>query len=487
VSNPIVLMLVFVELGSIYLYALVSSFRMSNKLRFSTLWLLLLLIGAAFFGIALAFSIPVMPASPMPFRLFALLAHLFNVLLIWAMLGKTAPENRLTGTLLYAWNPLVLIELAVNGSITGAVISLLLLAVWLSMQPVATPLVGIPSALPLQIRTETRAGRDAHKGRRYWFDIAALVLVGLAVRMSLVTLVIAPLFLWFMVRNTRDISTALMGFAWRALIVLAMVIVAYIPAWQGGATLLAFTDSLHLFNFAYSPLSLVVIPVRALYSLIANSAHFPPSLMQPTTAADMTVLATAFFLFAMLYFREMGRVRARTRSHSAKFYPPNAEMTRNGPSRPVGTMGGAGRMRGPCACPRGVAIRMSSRNPQQNEETPVIVQDKGVDVVHSYAYDGLFTSWTIVILGYIALASTVFWPGYVVWMVWVVALRRFDRLSVCAILLSCSALLYYPLLRLDPTPASILLPLCIFGIPLVYMIVQRSIPLGRVERKNVLT
>jgi hypothetical protein len=123
----------------------------------------------------------------------------------------------------------------------------------------------------------------------------------------------------------------------------------------------------------------------------------------------------------------------------------------------------------------------------QDEETPVIVQDKGVDVVHSYAYDGLFTSWTVVILGYIALASTVFWPGYVVWMVWVVALRRFDRLSACAILLSCSALLYYPLLRLDPTPASILLPLCIFGIPLVYMIVQRSIPLGKVERKNVLT
>lgn len=157
-SNPIVLMLVFVGLGSLYLYALVSSFRMSNKPRFSTLWLLLLLIGAVIFGITLAFSVPIMPASPMPFRLFALLAHLFNVLLIWAMLGKTAPENRLPGTLLYAWNPLVLIELAVNGSITGVAISLLLLAVWLSMQPVATPLVGVATGIYIRPRAYGVAG-----------------------------------------------------------------------------------------------------------------------------------------------------------------------------------------------------------------------------------------------------------------------------------------------------------------------------------------
>jgi hypothetical protein len=330
-----------------------------------------------------------LPAPPVSSRLLALLAHLFTILLLWSILGKTAPTNRLPGTLLYAWNPLVLIELAVYANTVGVVICLLLLALWLL---VATPLVGVP---PLQ-------------------TIAALVLVGLAVRINLMTLLIAPLLLWFMVRHARDVSSALMGFAWRALIVLAIFIVAYLPAWQGSATFLAITGALHLFNFAYSPLSLVVMPTRALFSFVAQSAHFPPSLMQPTTAADMTVLATSFFLFALLYLREMVQVRA-------------------------------------------------------------------------HPYDTLFTSWAIVILGYIVLVATVFGPGYVVWVVWVVALRRFDRLSVGALLLSCSTLLYYPLLQPGLAATGILLPVCIFGIPLVYAIVQRYIPAGRIERKNVLT
>jgi hypothetical protein len=389
VSSPLFLTLVFVALGCLYLYVITSSFRVSGKLPVSTPWLLLPLTGAAIAGVTLILSVHVLPAPPVSSRLLALLAHLFTILLLWSILGKTAPTNRLPGTLLYAWNPLVLIELAVYANTAGVVICLLLLALWLL---VATPLVGVP---PLR-------------------TIAALVLIGLALRISLMTLLIAPLLLWFMVRHARDLSSALMGFAWRALIVLAIFIVAYLPAWQGGATFLAITGALHLFNFVNSPLSLVVLPVRSLFKLVAQSGHFPPSLMQPTTAADMTVLATSFFLFALLYLREMGKIRARP-------------------------------------------------------------------------YDTLFTSWANVILGYIVLVATVFGPGYVVWVVWVVALRRFDRLSVCALLLSCSTLLYYPLLQTGPAATDILLPVCIFGIPLVYAIVQRYIPTGRIERKNVLT
>ncbi len=388
-SSPLFLTLVFAVLSCLYLYAIASSFGISGKLPVSTPWLLLPLAGAAIIGVTLILSVHVLPAPPVSSRLLALLAHLFTILLLWSILGKTAPTNRLPGTLLYAWNPLVLIELAVYANTAGVVICLLLLALWLLVE---TPLVGVP---PPQ-------------------TIAALVLIGLAVRINFMTLLIAPLWLWFMARHTLGIAKALMGFAWRALIVLAIFIVAYLPAWQGSATFLAITGALHLFNFAYSPLSLVVMPTRALFSFVAQSAHFPPSLMQPGTAADMMVLATSFFLFALLYLREMAQVRARP-------------------------------------------------------------------------YDTLFTSWAIVILGYIVLVATVFGPGYVVWVVWVVALRRFDRLSVCALLLSCSTLLYYALLQPGLAATGILLPVCIFGIPLVYAVVQRYIPAGRIERKNVLT
>jgi hypothetical protein len=442
VSSPLFLTLIFVALGCLYLYAIASSFRISGKLPVSTPWLLLPLTGAAIAGVTLVFTVHVLPAPPVSSRLLALLAHLFTILLLWFILGKTAPVNRLPGTLLYAWNPLVLIELAVYANTAGVVICLLLLAV-------AMLIVGVPSSSFTRIVPTFRrggGGLDEGRGRlrspvgpESCFPslsptpagdhkgplptstpppplqtIAALVLIGLAVRINFMTLLIAPLLLWFMVRQARDVSSALMGFAWRALIVLAIFIVAYLPAWQGSATFLAITGALHLFNFAYSPLSLVVMPTRALFSLVAQSAHFPPSLMQPTIAADMTVLATSFFLFTLLYLREMAQVRARP-------------------------------------------------------------------------YDTLFTSLAIVILGYIVLVATVFGPGYVVWVVWVVALRRFDRLSVCALLLSCSTLLYYPLLQPGLAATGILLPVCIFGIPLVYAVVQRYIPAGRIERKNVLT
>ena len=90
------------------------------------------------------------------------------------------------------------------------------------------------------------------------------------------------------------------------------------------------------------------------------------------------------------------------------------------------------------------------------------------------------------IVGYVVLAATVFVPGYLVWGVWVVALRRFDTLSVGVLLLSCSALLYYPLQWFALASMGPLLPLCVFGIPLAYLVVQYCLPAGRMERKKVL-
>jgi hypothetical protein len=386
--------------SGLYLYAVAWSFRAGEQRGFSPAWLLLPLGGAILAGLMLVLSTPVSPASPVSLRLLELLAHLCNILLIWTIAGKIAPATRLAGTLLYAWNPLVLLELAMYANTAGVVISLLLLAI-------ALLLTGSVPAFPC--------------------EIAALVLVGLAMRINLMTLLLAPLLLWFMVRHRRGLSAALWGFAWRALVVLGIFVLAYLPYWRGYESFLAITNGLRLFDFANSPLSLVVVPARSLFTFVAQRAHFPP-LMQPTTAADMTVMATSFFLFALLYLREMGRVRLRR---------PRLLFTSN----------------------------------------------------DSYAYDTLFTALAVVVLCYIVLAATVFLPGYIVWSVWVVALRRFDTLSVCVLLLSCSALLYYPWQHFALASTGFLLPVCVFSIPLVYLLVQYWMPwmhTGRRERKKVL-
>jgi len=322
------------------------------------------------------------------FRGLALVAHLINCLLVWAILSKIAPANRLLGTLLYAWNPLILIELVVNGHNEGVIICLLLLALWFYVQQ-----------------------------RGKWFDIATLLCCGLAISINLMVLLITPLLLWFMVRNERYITRAILSFSWRALFVLAIVCIAYIPVWQGGATFLAITSSIDLQNFMYSLLALLVMPLRTLYTQLTGGINLPSSLLQPLSAADTTILASTLFIFALLYFQALGRVRS--------------------------PWGGGGE-----------------------------------------PYNVLFTCWTIVIIGFVALASTLFWPWYIVWMVWIVALRRFDALTVAVLLLSCTAPLYYPFLRLGTTPAGIYVPLGIFGVPFVYLIAQHYLPLKRASRNH---
>ena len=57
-------------------------------------------------------------------------------------------------------------------------------------------------------------------------------------------------------------------------------------------------------------------------------------------------------------------------------------------------------------------------------------------------------------------------------MLWIIALRRFDALTISVLLLSCTALLTYPLLYVDNLPIAIYQPLLIFGIPLIYLITR---------------
>ena len=62
------------------------------------------------------------------FKLLGFAAHLTNAWLIWLILGCLAPERQLQGTLLYAWNPLCLLEFCASGHNDAVMLTLLLLA-----------------------------------------------------------------------------------------------------------------------------------------------------------------------------------------------------------------------------------------------------------------------------------------------------------------------------------------------------------------------
>ncbi|HLJ36257.1 MAG TPA: hypothetical protein VKU38_21545, partial [Ktedonobacteraceae bacterium] len=138
------------------------------------------------------------------FKGVAILSHIINCLLLWAILDKIAPTRRLLGTLLYAWNPLVLLELAGSGHSDGVLITLFLLATWLHVQ---------------------------NNGR--WRELAIAVILGFAISMNFIALLIAPLFFWFLGRADHNVARSIWSLCWRMCMTLFIAALVSLPLWRG--------------------------------------------------------------------------------------------------------------------------------------------------------------------------------------------------------------------------------------------------------------
>jgi hypothetical protein len=124
------------------------------------------------------------------FKGLALMGYIVSVPLIAAILRRTAPERALAGTLLFAWNPLVMFEAMANAHNDALVVALLLGAFWiLSWHLDRTGDAGPP--LP---------------DERFWKRVrggVALILVGAAVLVKLIPLLFLPPFLLFLLADEK--------------------------------------------------------------------------------------------------------------------------------------------------------------------------------------------------------------------------------------------------------------------------------------------
>lgn len=318
------------------------------------------------------------------FKGLAIVAHLVNCILVWAILTSLAPGHRLLGTLLYAWNPLTIIELAGSGHSEGLLLSILLLATLLYVQ---------------------------RKG--LWREIAVLILLGVAISLNLVVLLIAPLFTWFMVRSERNTTRAFRGFCWRTIVGQGLVIPLFLPLWRGPTTFFSITSAIDLTNFSHSFVGLLEVPMEWLFGFVAQLSHFPP-VMQPTTAADGALRASTIFIFALIYFRLFGKVRAA----------PTIPAT----------------------------------------EREMLLP----------GFDVLLDCWSVAVFWYLILVLGWFWPWYALWVFWIAVLRPLDTHTMALLLLSVTALLLYPLQGITGSVSALYQPVLVFGIPLVYMYLSRK-------------
>ena len=136
------------------------------------------------------------------FRLLGLLAHVGNVILLWHGLSRFKPATRVTGTLLYAWNPLVL-----------------LFSVVFMRQEVVLLLFLLLATLFLQRASPTLA----------W------ILVVLSALMNSFYLLLLPVAFSFLLRQSRLLTFKRCLLWWIGMLCITVLVsaLAYAPYWHG--------------------------------------------------------------------------------------------------------------------------------------------------------------------------------------------------------------------------------------------------------------
>jgi hypothetical protein len=349
------------------------------------------------------------------FKGLAVCAHLINTVLVWTLLSRIAPTRSVTGTLLYAWNPLALIELVGSGHSEGLLLTLLLAAtlcfvLLLEQQQAFCNHRYKPVRPQLSFLTSP------------WFwRICMLIVLGLAIGINMLTLLIAPLYIWFEMRRRR-IPRALLGFCWRFACILSVEILFMLPFWRGSDTFFSITSSVDMAHFVHSPVALFTLPLSLIYHFVFPiiAQGLPPSML-PDTAADVTTRATATFIFLLIYANLFSQIR-----HS--------------PRTPIGM-----------------------RN-RPGADPHMLLP----------GFDTLLTCCSLTVFWYLILASGWFWPWYILWMLWLVALRPIDTLTSAILLLSWTALFIYALTGFPRNPLETYQSAIIFGIPLTYLLIVRN-------------
>jgi hypothetical protein len=187
------------------------------------------------------------------FRVLGLAAHLANAGLIWLILAKQKPELRASATILYAWNPLVLL-LAASGMHLDIVLILFILLAIFTFQ-------------------------------RKSFMLGWVFLI-MAALINLLALLFLPLFLRVMAKEARVRRPGARLLWWLGIIVVTalVVVLAYLPYWQGWGITGILANARHVFlqnNSAHSlDAALLNLPI-----------HLPAALLWLAMPHHWTLLA----------------------------------------------------------------------------------------------------------------------------------------------------------------------------------------------------
>jgi hypothetical protein len=209
------------------------------------------------------------------FKLLGLAAHLANAALIWLILGRLTPRRRLAGALLYAWNPLCLLEFCASAHNDAVMLFFLLLGVYAIVRK-----------------------REA----------LGMVAIGLSIATKIVPIALIPFYLLFTARRLRadgaDWRAVALGVGWRAGLVAAAALVVIAPFWAGPQTFGALLFSPPAQQLDNSLLESISWPLRWLAQGAVGL-----SVGQARSVVESTLKLLALLAFGLLWLWEMRRTR----------------------------------------------------------------------------------------------------------------------------------------------------------------------------------
>jgi hypothetical protein len=203
------------------------------------------------------------------YKFLALGAHLVSVVLIWDILSRTAPERRLLGTLLYAWNPLALWEFAASAHNDALMLALFLGGGWCLV-----------------------------RGR----EISALIFWGASIATKYVLILLVPLWLWGVLlaivplvgETTRHLwFRRVQAGAWRVGVIAATCVALTLPFWHGPTTFLSLLDSPTAQQLGNSPMDMISWPLRA---VVGGLTHLSPNSTRLVVVTTLKVAGALGFL-----------------------------------------------------------------------------------------------------------------------------------------------------------------------------------------------
>lgn len=173
------------------------------------------------------------------FKGLALAGYLTSMLLIAAILRRVAPQRALAGTLLFAWNPLVLLEAMPNAHNDPLAVALLL---------------GAFGVLSLRLKhTQHDETPEPSSDERFWKRVSgglALIVLGAAALVKLIPLLFFPLFLLFLLADEKGWRQRV-GIGLLLIVpVLLLAIEYYRPFWHWPEVVSVFGRRLGMFRMS---------------------------------------------------------------------------------------------------------------------------------------------------------------------------------------------------------------------------------------------